>query len=55
MPWTFANGVAHFVRVIEGKEKLIMTPEHARHVLEIMLKSYESAREGRTLDLVTRF
>jgi len=53
--WSFANGVAHFVGVIERQEKPIMTPEHARHVLEIMLKSYEAAREGRTLDLVTTF
>lgn len=54
-PWSFANGVAHFVGVIEGQEELIMTPEHARHVLEIMLLSYESARSGRTLDLQTTF
>jgi predicted dehydrogenase len=54
-PWNFAHGVAHFARVIEGGEKLIMTPEHARHVLESMLKCYVSAREGRTLDLETRF
>jgi predicted dehydrogenase len=54
-PWSFANGVAHFVRVVEGAEKLIMTPEHARHVLEIMLKSYDSARLGQTLELTTSF
>ena len=54
-PWSFANGVAHFARVIEGQETLIMTPEHARHVLEIMLKSYDSAREGRAMDLATSF
>lgn len=54
-PWSFANGIAHFVRVIEGQEDLIMTPEHGRHVLEIMLKSYESACEGRAIDLTTTF
>lgn len=54
-PWSFANGITHFVEVIEGKDDLIMTPEHARHVLEIMLMSYESARSGRTLDLTTTF
>jgi predicted dehydrogenase len=53
--WSFANGVAHFVDVIEGNAKLVMTPEHARHTLEIMLKSYESARSGQTLDLTTTF
>jgi len=53
--WSFANGVAHFVNVIEGREELILTPEHARHVLEIMLMSYESARCGRVLELTTTF
>jgi predicted dehydrogenase len=53
--WSFANGVAHFVNVIEGREALIMTPEHGRHVLEIMLKSYDSARSGQTLELSTTF
>ena len=53
--WSFANGVAHFVAVIEGREQLVMTPEHGRHVLEIMLSSYESARSGRAMDLQTTF
>ena len=54
-PWSFAEGVAHFARVIEGREALVMTPEHARHVLEIMLACYTSAAEGRTVSLTTRF
>jgi predicted dehydrogenase len=53
--WSFANGVAHFVDVIEDRAELVMTPEHGRHVLEIMLKSVEAARAGRTLDLTTTF
>lgn len=53
--WSFANGVANFAAAIEKKEELVLTPEHGRHVLEIMLKSYESARSGRTLDLTTTF
>ena len=53
--WSFANGIDHFVGVIEGREELIMTPEHGRHVLEIMLMSYESARSGRAIDLKTTF
>lgn len=53
--WSFANGIAHFVNVIQGRENLIMTPEHARHVLEIMLQCYESARSGRTVELTTTF
>ena len=54
-PWSFANGVAHFVNVVQGREELVMTPQHARHVLEIMLKSYDAARAGQTLDLTTSF
>jgi predicted dehydrogenase len=54
-PWSFANGIAHFARVIEGREALILTPEHARHVLEIMLASYDSAREGRVIELTSAF
>jgi predicted dehydrogenase len=53
--WSFADGVAHFVGVVEGREELIMTPAHARHVLEIMLGCYESARSGRSLELTTTF
>jgi predicted dehydrogenase len=55
LPWSFANGIAHFVDVIEGRSDLVMTPEHARHVLEIMLQSYESARSGRAIELTTSF
>jgi predicted dehydrogenase len=54
-PWSFANGVAHFVDAIEGRSELVMTAEHGRHVLEIMLRSYDAARAGRTLDLTTTF
>lgn len=48
-------GPAHFVDVIEGKTAPILTPEHARHVLEIMLKAGESIEAGCALDLETTF
>jgi hypothetical protein len=35
--------------------KPIATPEHALHVLEIMLKAQQSAREGRSLVLESSF
>lgn len=53
--WSLASGVEHFVRVIEGQDELLLRPEHARHVLEIILMAYESARQGRTLELTTTF
>ena len=48
-------GPEHFVAVLEGAEPPILTAEHATHVLEIILKSTESARAGRALDLETTF
>jgi len=54
-PTTRAMGVAHVVDcLLDGKE-LVLTPEHARHVIEIMNKCHEAARQGRTLDLETTF
>jgi predicted dehydrogenase len=53
--WSLASGVEHFARAIEGEEELLLRPEHARHVLEIILLAYESAREGRAMELTTRF
>ena len=53
--WSLASGVEHFARVIEGKDELLLRPEHARHVLEVILLAYESARQGRALDLTTSF
>ena len=40
--------------VAEGKHP-VLSAEHARHALEIMLKAIESARTGRALDLETTF
>ncbi len=40
--------------IIEGRDP-VLTPEHARHVIEIMNKCYQAARERRTLDIETTF
>jgi len=49
------NDVMHLVDCIrEGKQPTI-TAEHARHVIEIIEKGYESARTGHTLELTTSF
>lgn len=50
-----AAGAAHFVACLAGKEEPKLTAEHACHVLEIMLKSQQSVREGRALEIETRF
>jgi predicted dehydrogenase len=49
------RGVVHFVAVVAGDEKPILTAEHARHVLEIVLAAYESIADGRNHDLTTTF
>jgi predicted dehydrogenase len=53
--WLWTDGFPHFVECLrEGKEPLVK-PEHARHVLEIMLKAQQSAKEGRALPIETTF
>lgn len=52
---TIAFGPAHFVACLQGKEQPVLTAEHARHVLEIIVKAGQSAHEGRALELETSF
>jgi hypothetical protein len=50
-----AAGPRHFVGCLCGEEEPILTAEHACHVLEIILRAGDSAREGRALALETTF
>jgi predicted dehydrogenase len=53
--WSWTDGLAHLVdSVLNGKETLV-TLEHARHVLEVMLAAQRSAIEGRRVEVETRF
>jgi predicted dehydrogenase len=54
-PTTRAMGVAHVVDCLLDGQDLVLTPEHARHVIEIMNKAQESAQQGRALELGTTF
>jgi predicted dehydrogenase len=51
-----AHGYADIMHLIdcilEGKDP-IPSGEHARHVIGIIEKAYQSAREGRTIELTT--
>jgi predicted dehydrogenase len=47
--------IDHAVNCIRAKQHPLLSGEHARHALEIMLKAIESARTGQTLDLTTSF
>jgi predicted dehydrogenase len=48
-------GPEHFVDCLLGEAEPLLTPEHATHILEIILKAERSAKEGRALDLETTF
>lgn len=47
--------VDHLADVVRGDAAPVLTAEHARHALEIMLAVFESAREGRVVELSTTF
>jgi predicted dehydrogenase len=47
--------VDHLADVVRGDAAPVLTAEHARHALEIMLAVFESAREGRVVELTTTF
>ena len=49
------SGAVHFVAVLRGEEPPVLTAEHARHVLEIMLAASASIEDGASHELATRF
>jgi predicted dehydrogenase len=44
--WHWTDGFRHLVYCIQHKVRPLITPEHAYHVLEIMIKAHESSRDG---------
>jgi predicted dehydrogenase len=48
-------GARHFVACLLGRETPVLTAEHARHVLEVILAAYRSIDDGRTQTLETTF
>ncbi len=53
--WSLATGVEHMVKALEGETDFILTAEHARHTLEIILCAAESIRTGQAVELKTTF
>jgi predicted dehydrogenase len=53
--WPWADGLNHLVSCIRTGTSPSVTPEHALHVLEIMLKAQQSGSEGRALLLQSSF
>lgn len=53
--WPWTDGLNHLVECIRTGTRPIVTPEHALHVLEIMIAAQRSSREGRAVELETSF
>lgn len=53
--WLWTDGLPHLVESLLAGQTPSLRPEHARHVLEIMLKAQRSAREGRALTINSTF
>jgi predicted dehydrogenase len=53
--WPWSDGIRHLIESIETGTPPVITPEHAYHVLEIMLKSAESGRTGQALPIESTF
>ena len=52
---TVELGARHFIACLLGEETPILTAEHARHVLDIILKAYASIEDGRAHETETTF
>ena len=53
--WPWSDGLRHLVESIGQGTRPLVTPEHALHVLEIMLKAQQSGREGRAIPIESSF
>jgi len=53
--WPWADGLRHLVECICENKRPLVTPEHAAHVLEIMLKAQRSGSESRALAIESTF
>lgn len=53
--WPWTDGLRHMVECIRTQQRPLITPEHAFHVLEIMLKAKESGRDGQAKVIESTF
>jgi predicted dehydrogenase len=53
--WPWSDGVRHIIECIETGTEPVITPQHAYHVLEIMLKSMESGETGQAIPIESTF
>jgi hypothetical protein len=53
--WKYADGLRHLVESIQAGVPPMLRPDHAVHVLEIMLLAVQAGRDGRTFQTTTNF
>lgn len=53
--WHWADGIRHLVDCIQYNQPPKITPEHAYHVLEIMIRAKESGKDGRVKEVESTF
>ena len=53
--WSSTDGLNHLVECIRTGTTPFVTPEHALHVLELMLKAQQAGREGRAIEIESTF
>jgi predicted dehydrogenase len=53
--WTWTDGLRHTVECIQTGQRPLVTPEHAYHVLEIMLKAQQSGEDGQQKSIDSSF
>ncbi len=53
--WPWTDGLRHLIECIAEDSRPLVRPEHAFHVLEIMLKAQQSGREGRAIPIESSF
>jgi predicted dehydrogenase len=47
--------VRHFIDALAGRAEPVLTAEHARHVLDVIVQAYASIDDGRTHATRTSF
>jgi len=53
--WPWTDGLRHLVECVRAGQRPVVVPEHARHVLEIMLRAETAAKTGQAQALETTF
>lgn len=48
-------GLGHFIACLRGDETPVLTAEHARHVLDVILRAYASIGDGQSHETATTF